>query len=58
VDGYVDSLLFEREYASFDTIVAAGIPLLDGSYMPVVDYASAGKLWTKESEMAVWMLVQ
>ena len=58
VDGYVDSLLFEREHASFDTIVTASIPLSDGSYMPVVDYASAGKLWTKESELAVWMLVQ
>ena len=57
-DGYVDVLLPEKKIAPFDTIVEVVIPLSDGSYMPVVDYASAGKLWTKESEMAVWMLIR
>ncbi len=57
-DGYVDALLSEKQIAPFDTIVEVGIPLSDGSYMPVVDYASAGKLWTAESEMAVWILVR
>ena len=26
--------------------------------MTVTDYASAGKLWTEESKMAVWMLTE
>jgi hypothetical protein len=55
-DGYVDALLFKEKKASFDTIVEAGIPLSNGTYMPVVDYASAGKLWTEKSKMAVWIL--
>jgi len=57
-DGYVDVLLFDEKKAGFDTIVEAGIPLSDGTYMPVVDYASAGKLWTEESRMAVWMRIR
>ena len=36
-------------------IVAVNVPLTDGSFMTVTDYASAGKLWTEESKMAVWM---
>ncbi len=55
-DGYVDALISDEKNASFDTITEARIPLSDGSYMPVVDYASAGKLWNEQSKMAVWML--
>lgn len=54
-DGYVDVFLSKKKVAPFDTIVEVGIPLSNGSYIPVVDYASAGKLWTKESMVAVWM---
>ena len=57
-DGYVDAVLFERKFADFDTVVEVGIPLSDGTRMPAVDYASAGKLWTEESKMAVWMRVR
>lgn len=57
-DGYVDTLLFDRKIASFETVLEVGIPLSDGTYMPAVDYASAGKLWNEESKMAVWMRVR
>ena len=57
-DGYVDVKLFDEKKADFDAVVEAEIPLGDGTYMPVVDYASAGKLWTEESKMAVWMRVR
>ena len=55
-DGYVDVFLSKKKVAPFDTIVEVGIPISNGSYIPVVDYASAGKLWTEESKMAVWIL--
>ena len=42
--------------APYDAILAAQIPLTDGSYMTVTDYASAGKDW--ESRMAVWFLTK
>ncbi len=39
-------------------MIALRIPLKDGSYQTVTDYASAGKLWTEESKMAVWFLTE
>ncbi|MBR6745463.1 MAG: glycoside hydrolase family 127 protein [Clostridia bacterium] len=56
-DGYVDAQLPAEKKAAFDTVVEAALPLADGSYMPVVDYASAGKLFSEKSRMAVWMRV-
>ena len=54
-DGYTDAMVSE-DAVSFDTVINAKIPLSDGTYMTVVDYSSAGKLWTEESKMAVWIL--
>ena len=56
-DGYVDVVLTNEEIP-FDCVVKAGVPLCNGNYMTVTDYASAGKLWTDESKMAVWMLIK
>ena len=53
-DGYVDVEISDKN-VGFDTIVNARAPLSNGTYMMLVDYASAGKLWTDESKMAVWM---
>lgn len=44
------------EIAPYEHIIEVAVPLTDGNLMHLTDYASAGKLWTKESEMAVWML--
>jgi hypothetical protein len=55
-DGYVDTELAETDI--YPNIYAANIPLSDGSSMLVTDYSSAGKLWTEESKMAVWMLTK
>ena len=57
-DGYVDVTFPEKEIAPYQNILELEVPLADGSRMHVTDYASAGKLWTKESKMAAWMLIK
>jgi hypothetical protein len=39
-------------------MIEVAVPLADGGFMHMTDYASAGKLWTEESKMAAWILVQ
>lgn len=56
-DGYVDVTFPEKKIAPYENILELEVPLADGRRMHVTDYASAGKLWTKESRMAAWMLV-
>lgn len=56
-DGYVDVSLSDAD-GTFDAILKVRVPLSDGTDMPLVDYASAGKLWTEESKMVVWMLTK
>lgn len=41
---------------TYPNMIALRLPKTDGSTLTVTDYASAGKLWTQESRMAVWML--
>jgi DUF1680 family protein len=55
-DKTVDVVLPDTDIAPYPHMVEAQVPLVDGGYMTVTDYASAGKLWTEESKMAVWML--
>jgi len=55
-DGTVDAVIPEKDSAPYPHILEMRIPLTDGTYQTVTDYASAGKLWTEESKMAVWML--
>ena len=57
-DGYVDVRIPESDIAPYEHIVEVQVPLKDGSFMSVTDYASAGKLWTEESKMAAWMLTK
>ncbi len=55
-DGFVDVEMTDtKEYSN---IIAVKIPLQNGNFITVTDYASAGKLWTEESKMAVWMLTE
>lgn len=42
---------------AYPNMVAVNVPLSNGEFITVTDYASAGKLWSEESKMAVWMLV-
>ncbi|MBR2650820.1 MAG: hypothetical protein IKD45_04095, partial [Clostridia bacterium] len=56
-DGYVDVEL-SSGVAPYKNIVEAKVPLKNGKKMTVTDYASAGKLWSEESKMAVWMLTK
>lgn len=57
-NGYVDATVPEKDIAPYKHIVEMQIPLKDGSKMTVTDYSSAGKTWTEESKMAVWMLTK
>ena len=54
-DGYVDAVIPENKTAPYACELEAQIPTTDGTYFTVTDYASAGKLWTEESKLAVWM---
>ncbi len=56
-DGYVDVSLSD-EKAPYESIVYANVPLVDGEFMKMTDYSSAGKLWNEESKMAVWILTK
>lgn len=53
-DGYIDIAILENKLAPYACEFEAQIPTTDGGYFTVTDYASAGKLWTEESKMAVW----
>lgn len=55
--GFVDVVESENE-VPFPCIVKVDVPLTNGKNMLLVDYSSAGKLWSEESKMAVWMLVE
>lgn len=57
-DGYVDVALSAEGTAPFENILEARVPLVNNEYMTVTDYSSAGKLWTEESKMAVWILTK
>ena len=57
-NGNVEVKIPETDSAPYRHIVEVGVPLTDGSYMTVTDYASAGKLWNDESKIAVWMLTK
>lgn len=52
-DGCVDADI--TDVKEYDAIIAVKIPLTNGEFITVTDYASAGKLWTEQSKMAVWM---
>ena len=57
-DGTVEVRIPQTDTAPYSHIVELQIPLKDGTYQTVTDYASAGKLWTEESKMAVWFLTK
>ena len=56
-DGYVDTTPTNRK-TPYPCVVEVLVPLADGTQMLVTDYASAGKTWSEESKMAVWMLTK
>ncbi len=55
-DGEICANFLLEEPIPYPHIIATRIPLKDGSYQTLTDYASAGKLMTEESKMAVWLL--
>ncbi len=56
-DGTVD--VYETEtQVPYKHLMAFDVKLTDGSRMTLTDYASAGKLWTDESKMAVWFITK
>lgn len=57
-DGFVESLVVNDNHKSYRNMVELAIPLENGEYMHVTDYASAGKTWSEESKMAAWILTK
>ncbi|MEE1352025.1 MAG: glycoside hydrolase family 127 protein [Clostridia bacterium] len=56
--GYVEVIIPKESTVQYPHIVEANIPLANGEYMTVTDYASAGKLWSEQSKMAAWIRVK
>ena len=56
--GYVEVIIPKESTVQYPHIVEANIPLANGEYMMVTDYASAGKLWSEQSKMAAWIRVK
>ena len=54
----VDVVIPEKYKVNYPHIVEACVPLENGNYMTLIDYASAGKLWSEESKMAAWIKVR
>lgn len=54
-NGYADAAEPAADKAPYEHIAEFEILLEDKSKMTVTDYASAGKLWSDESKMAVWI---
>lgn len=52
-NGYVE--LQPSNTANFPVNMEYKVPMKDGSFITVIDYASAGKTWTKDSVMTAWM---
>ena len=44
--------------APFPANIALAVRLQDGGFMPMVDYASAGKTWQEDSKMCAWFPVK
>jgi len=57
-DGTVDAQLIENSEIPYACLLGMNVPLNDGGYVKLSDYASAGKLWTEENKMAVWLLTK
>ena len=58
-DGYVDVVFPEQAIAPYKNMLEVAVPLTDGSYMHVTDYASAGKdYYNPDCKMAAWMLTK
>lgn len=57
-EGYVDAVPAESAFVPFKSMVQMIVPLENGTEMKLVDYGSAGKLWTEESKLAAWIRTQ
>ncbi len=57
-NGFVDTKITENKTAPYECILEAEVPTKNGNSFTVTDYASAGKLYNKQSKMAVWMLTE
>ena len=55
-DGYVGAVIAENKIAPYVNMLEMCVPLKNGEFLHVTDYASAGKTLNDDSKMAVWML--
>lgn len=57
-EGYAEVSFAAEPIAPYKNWLEMEVELTDGKKIHVTDYASAGKRWTEESKMAVWMLTK
>lgn len=57
-DGYAEVEFPEIEIAPYKHQIEVEVTLNNSRKVHLTDYASAGKLWSEESKMAVWMLFE
>ena len=55
-DGYVRVNAADKGSVPFRCLASFDVPLENGGYVTLTDYASAGKRWDREDEIAVWIL--
>ena len=55
---FIDVCINDKTEAPYSNIVEARVKLSNGESILVTDYASAGKLWSEENKIAVWMLTK
>ena len=54
----VDVVIPEKYKVNYPHIVEICVPLENETYIALIDYASAGKLWSEESKIAAWIKVR
>ncbi len=57
-DGTVKVMEPAQKLAPYPNLIELCVPLTDGTQMHVTDYASAGKYWSPDVQLAAWMLTK
>lgn len=57
-DGTLKAIIPDTKKAPYKNLVEIAVPLKNGEYMHLTDYASAGKSWNEQSKMAAWIKVK
>ncbi len=57
-NGYVECTVPRTSQAEYAHWVEMQVPLANGDNLTMIDYGSAGKLWSSKNQIAVWILTK